>query len=81
MVVAVRCPNPNCRKFMLVEAEQQGQVIPCLICKKPIKVPQSKGSPEPAEKPKPIHSTPYIEEQEEILTPIFDDDEPQFKMD
>ncbi len=81
MVVAVRCPNPSCRKFMLVEAEQQGQVIPCLICKKPIKVPQSQASPESDEPSKAYHSTPYIPEPEEVLTPIFDDDEPQFKMD
>jgi hypothetical protein len=37
-VFAVQCPSPNCRKFMLVEAHQQNQVVPCLICKTPIKV-------------------------------------------
>jgi hypothetical protein len=37
-VFAVQCPSPNCRKFMLVESHQQNQVVPCLICKTPIKV-------------------------------------------
>ena len=39
MVSAVRCPNPECRKYMLVEDNQRGQVETCLICKQPIKVP------------------------------------------
>lgn len=39
MVIAVRCPNPQCRKFMLVEDHQRGQVVTCMICKQPIKVP------------------------------------------
>jgi hypothetical protein len=39
MVVAVRCPNPKCRKYMLVEDRDRGQAVPCLICKQPIKVP------------------------------------------
>ena len=38
-VFAVRCPEPSCRKFMLVEATDRGKVVPCLICKTPIKVP------------------------------------------
>ena len=38
-VFAVRCPAPACRKFMLVEATDRGKVVPCLICKTPIKVP------------------------------------------
>jgi hypothetical protein len=42
-VFAVQCPSPACKKFMLVEAHQQNQVVPCLICKTPIKV----GSAEP----------------------------------
>ena len=37
-VFAVQCPNPKCRKFMLVEDHHQGKVVPCLICKTPIKV-------------------------------------------
>lgn len=54
MVFAVRCPNPNCRKYMLVEASDCGKVVPCLICKQPIKVPTevpgapASGSPAPA---------------------------------
>ena len=39
MVFAVRCPNPQCKKFMLVEEDQRGQTVPCLICKLPIAVP------------------------------------------
>ena len=38
MVFAVQCPNPKCKKFMLVEDHQQGKVVPCLICKTAIKV-------------------------------------------
>ena len=45
MVVAVRCPNPQCRKFMLVEEHQRGQVVSCLICKQPIKVPAATAVP------------------------------------
>jgi hypothetical protein len=39
MVFAVRCPNPQCRKYMLVEDHDRGQTVPCLICKQPIRVP------------------------------------------
>jgi hypothetical protein len=39
VVFAVRCPNPRCRKFMLVEGHDRGKVVPCLICKQPIPVP------------------------------------------
>lgn len=38
MVFAVQCPNPKCRKFMLVEDHQRNKVVPCLICKTAIKV-------------------------------------------
>jgi hypothetical protein len=44
MVFAVQCPNPKCRKFMLVEDRDLHQVVPCLLCKTPIKV----GGPAPA---------------------------------
>jgi hypothetical protein len=44
MVLAVRCPNPQCRKFMLVEDHDRGRVASCLICKQPIKVPAA-GTP------------------------------------
>jgi hypothetical protein len=37
-VCAVQCPNPKCRKFMLVEDHQRGQVVPCLLCRTPIRV-------------------------------------------
>jgi hypothetical protein len=39
VVSAVRCPNPKCQKYMLVEPDDRGKVVPCLICKQPIKVP------------------------------------------
>ena len=38
MVFAVQCPEPKCRKFMLVEEHDRGNVVPCLICKTPIRV-------------------------------------------
>jgi hypothetical protein len=38
MVFAVQCPEPGCRKFMLVEEHDRGNVVPCLICKTPIRV-------------------------------------------
>ena len=38
MVFAVQCPDPNCRKYMLVEEHDRGNVVPCLICKTPIRV-------------------------------------------
>jgi hypothetical protein len=41
MVFAVQCPNPKCRKYMLVEDRDLNRVVPCLLCKTAIKV----GSP------------------------------------
>ncbi|MCC6418049.1 MAG: hypothetical protein IT429_07335 [Gemmataceae bacterium] len=38
MVFAVQCPNPKCRKFMLVEDRDRGKVVSCLLCKAAIKV-------------------------------------------
>jgi hypothetical protein len=38
MVFAVQCPEPKCRKFMLVEEHDRGTVVLCLICKTPIRV-------------------------------------------
>jgi hypothetical protein len=38
MVFAVQCPEPKCRKFMLVEEHDRGKVVECLICRTPIKV-------------------------------------------
>ena len=43
MVFAVQCPEPKCRKYMLVEEYDRGKVVPCLICKAPIRV----GEPTP----------------------------------
>lgn len=37
-VFAVQCPNPRCRKFMLVEGHDRNNVVPCLLCKTPIRV-------------------------------------------
>ena len=42
-VFAVQCPNPRCRKYMLVEEHDRDKVVPCLLCKTPIRV----GSPPP----------------------------------
>jgi hypothetical protein len=47
MVFAVQCPSPKCRKFMLVEDRDLNQVVPCLLCKTPIKV-GSPAAPAPA---------------------------------
>jgi hypothetical protein len=54
MVFAVQCPNPKCRKFMLVEDHQRNSVVNCLLCKTGIKVggaparpPTSRPSPPP----------------------------------
>jgi hypothetical protein len=38
MVFAVQCPNPRCRKFMLVEEHDCNNVVSCLLCKTPIRV-------------------------------------------
>jgi hypothetical protein len=38
MVFAIQCPNPKCRKYMLVEAKDRGKLVFCLICKTAIKV-------------------------------------------
>ncbi len=37
-VFAVQCPNPKCRKYMLVEEHDRNNVVPCLLCKTPIRV-------------------------------------------
>jgi hypothetical protein len=44
-VFAVQCPNPKCKRYMLVEEHDRGKVVPCLICKTNIKVgaPKAKG--------------------------------------
>jgi ribosomal protein S27E len=47
MVFAVRCPNPKCRKYQLVEDHDRGKVVKCLICKEPIQIPASVAVPSP----------------------------------
>jgi hypothetical protein len=42
-IFAVQCPNPKCRKFMLVEEHERNKTVACLVCKGPIRV----GSPAP----------------------------------
>jgi hypothetical protein len=37
-VFAVQCPNPRCRKFMLVEEHDRSKVVACLLCKTPIRI-------------------------------------------
>jgi hypothetical protein len=47
-VFAVQCPK--CRKYMLVEAHDQGKVVACLLCKAGIRVgnaPPPRGSKTP----------------------------------
>jgi len=44
MVFAVQCPNPKCKKYMLVEEHDRGKVVSCLLCKTAIKVG---GGPQP----------------------------------
>ena len=51
MVFAVQCPNPKCKKFMLVEDHDLGKVVSCLLCKTAIKVGgQKKGQDEARKK-------------------------------
>jgi hypothetical protein len=50
MVFAVQCPNPKCKKFMLVEDHERGKVVSCLLCKTTIRVGgagPSRGRPTP----------------------------------
>jgi hypothetical protein len=55
MVFATRCPNPLCQKYQLVEGADRGKTIPCLICKKPIKVPAEVPNAVPLAKSVPIY--------------------------
>ena len=45
-VFAVQCPNPKCRKYMLVEEHDRGNVVECLLCKAPIRVGGRAKAPE-----------------------------------
>jgi hypothetical protein len=38
MVFAVQCPNPKCRKYMLVEDRDRNNLVACLLCKTTFKV-------------------------------------------
>jgi len=42
VVIAIRCPAPKCRKYMLVEGVDRGKTVHCLICKLAIPVPPAK---------------------------------------
>lgn len=53
MVVAVRCPAEKCRKYQMVEESDRGQVVNCLICKEPIRVPSNNPSSPPPPPPNP----------------------------
>ncbi len=35
MPFAVQCPNPRCRKYMLVEERDCAKEVVCLLCKAP----------------------------------------------
>jgi hypothetical protein len=52
MVFAVQCPNPKCRKYMLVEDRDRGKVVPCLLCRTAIKVGGAPAAPVAARAPK-----------------------------
>jgi len=38
MVFAVQCPNPSCRKYMLVEKRDRAKEVVCLLCKTPFRI-------------------------------------------
>ena len=46
-VFAVQCPNPKCKKYMLVEEHDRGNVVQCLLCKTPIRVGGATSEPRP----------------------------------
>jgi hypothetical protein len=48
MVFAVQCPNPRCRKYMLVEDQDRNKVVTCLLCKTPIRVGTGSAAPLPS---------------------------------
>jgi hypothetical protein len=51
MVFAVQCPNPKCRKFMLVEDHDRNKVVACLLCKTAIRVGGGPKAGKPAPPP------------------------------
>ncbi len=46
-VFAVQCPNPRCKKYMLVEGHDRGKAVACLLCKTPIRVGGAPPPPPP----------------------------------
>ncbi len=52
-VFAVQCPNAKCRKYMLVEEDERGKVVPCLLCKTPIRVGGTPPAPPVRTPPRP----------------------------
>lgn len=48
-VLVIQCSNPKCRKFMMVEENQNNQTVPCLLCRTPIKVNGKQASPSVAQ--------------------------------
>jgi hypothetical protein len=53
MVFAVQCPNPKCRKYMLVEERDRDKVVPCLLCKTAIRVGSAPAPKAPTARPAP----------------------------
>ena len=56
MVFAVQCPNPQCRKYQLVEEHDRNKVVHCLLCKTAIRIGAPLGkapSTPPANEPPP----------------------------
>ena len=54
MVFAVQCPNPKCRKYMLVEDHDRNKVVACLLCKTGIRVGGGSAGPQtPSPTPRP----------------------------
>ena len=58
MVFAVQCPNPKCKKFMLVEDRDRNRVVGCLICKTAIKVGAGPTPPTGIPSPPPVRKPP-----------------------
>jgi hypothetical protein len=54
MVIAVRCPEGDCRKYQLVEHTDRGKVVACLVCKASIRVPAAEANPPPVQKATPL---------------------------
>ncbi len=53
MVFAVQCPNPKCRKYMLVEDLDRDKLVACLLCKTSIKVGSGPQKPASGKTPRP----------------------------